>query len=106
MIDGAVFRAMKPTGIVINLARGPVVDEKALTVALQEGRIGGAALDVFEAEPLPPDSPLWDMRNVIVTPRIGGMSDVYAEQVLPLVVHNLRCFVEGRPADMKNVLRG
>lgn len=106
MINAEVFRAMKPTGIVINLARGPVVDERALTLALQEGRLGGAALDVFEAEPLPMDSSLWDMPNVIVTPRIGGMSDVYAEQVLPLVVHNLRCFVEGRPADMKNVLRG
>jgi phosphoglycerate dehydrogenase-like enzyme len=46
------------------------------------------------------------MPNVIVTPRIGGMSDVYAEQVLPLVVHNLRCFIEGRPGEMKNILRG
>lgn len=106
MIDADVFRAMKSSGIVINLARGPVIDEQALTLALQEGRIGGAALDVFEAEPLPKDSPLWDMPNVIVTPRIGGMSDVYAQQVLPLVVHNLRCFVEGRPGEMKNALRG
>ncbi len=106
MIGAEVFAAMKPSGVVINLARGPVVDEQALTLALQEGRIGGAALDVFEAEPLPNDSPLWDMPNVIVTPRIGGMSDVYAEQILPLVVHNLRCFIEGRPGELKNVLRG
>lgn len=106
MIDADVLAAMKPTGIIVNLARGPVIDEQALVKALQEGRIGGAALDVFEAEPLPNDSPLWDMPNVIITPRIGGMSDVYAQQVLPLVVHNLRCFVEGRPAEMKNVLRG
>jgi phosphoglycerate dehydrogenase-like enzyme len=106
MIGAEVFAAMKPSGIVINLARGPVVDEQALTLALQEGRIGGAALDVFEAEPLPKDSPLWDMPNVIITPRIGGMSDVYARQILPLVVHNLRCFVDGRPGEMKNVLRG
>lgn len=106
MINAEILGAMKPTGIVVNLARGPVIDEVALAKALQEKRIGGAALDVFEAEPLPNDSPLWDMQNVIITPRVGGMSDVYAQQVLPLVVHNLRCFLEGRPAEMRNVLRG
>lgn len=106
MIDDGVLAAMKPTGILINLARGPVVDEKALTRRLQDGSIGGAALDVFEQEPLPSENPLWDMPNVIVTPRIGGMSDVYAQQVLPLVTHNLRCFLDGRPADMKNIVRG
>jgi len=106
MINAGVLRAMKNTGILINLARGPVVDEKELVRALQEGRIGGAALDVFEAEPLPSDSPLWHMPNVIVTPRIGGMSDVYPQQVLPLVVHNLRCFLDGRRSEMKNIVRG
>lgn len=106
MIDDGVLAAMKPTGILINLARGPVVDEQALTRSLLDGRIGGAALNVFETEPLPADSPLWDMPNVIITPRIGGMSDVYAQQVLPLVVHNLRCFLDGRPAEMKNIVRG
>jgi len=105
MIDDRVLGAMKPTGILINLARGPVVDEQALVQRLKDGRIGGAALDVFEVEPLPSDSPLWDMPNVIVTPRIGGMSDVYAQQVLPLVVHNLRCFLDGRPDEMTNVVR-
>lgn len=106
MINDGVLGAMKKSGVLINLARGTVVDEKGLVKALQDRRIGGAALDVFEVEPLPSDSPLWDMPNVIVSPRIGGMSDVYSEQVLPLVVHNLRCFYEGRPADMKNVVRG
>jgi D-2-hydroxyacid dehydrogenase (NADP+) len=106
MIDDGVLGAMKRTGILINLARGPVVDEKALIQRLKDGRIAGAALDVFEVEPLPSESPLWDMPNVIVTPRIGGMSDVYADQVLPLVVHNLGCFLDGRLAEMKNVVRG
>lgn len=105
MINVEVLAAMKPTGVLINLARGPVVDEQALTRALIDKRIGGAALDVFETEPLPADSPLWDMPNVIITPRIGGMSDVYTQQVMPLVLHNLRCFLEGRPAEMKNVVR-
>lgn len=106
MIDAEVLAAMKPTSIIVNLARGPVIDEQALIRALQEKRIGGAALDVFETEPPVNDNPLWDMPNVIITPRIGGMSDVYAEQVLPLVVHNLRCFLDGRPGEMKNILRG
>lgn len=106
MIDDGLLGAMKKTAFLINLARGPVVDEKALIQRLLDGRIAGAALDVFEVEPLPPDSPLWDMPNVIVTPRIGGMSDVYAEQVLPLVIHNLRCFLDGRLAEMKNIVRG
>lgn len=106
MIDADVLAAMKPTSIIVNLARGPVIDEQALIKALQEKRIGGAALDVFETEPPVNDNPLWDMPNVIITPRIGGMSDVYAEQVLPLVVHNLRCFLDGRPSEMRNILRG
>lgn len=105
MIDERVLGAMKPGGILINLARGPVVDEKALVKALQSGHLGGAGLDVFEEEPLPDESPLWDMPNVIITPRIGGMSDVYAKQVQPLLVHNLHCFAEGRLDDLKNVVR-
>jgi phosphoglycerate dehydrogenase-like enzyme len=106
LIDEGVLAAMKPTAVLINQARGPLIDEPALIRCLQEGRIAGAGLDVFEAEPLPADSPLWDMPNVIITPRIGGMSDIYSDQVLPLVVHNLHCFAEGRLSDMKNVVRG
>jgi phosphoglycerate dehydrogenase-like enzyme len=106
LIDEGVLAAMKPTGILINLARGPLVDEQALIRCLQEGRIAGAGLDVFEVEPLPADSPLWNMPNVIITPRIGGMSDIYADQVLPLVVHNLHCFALGRLSEMRNVVRG
>lgn len=106
MIDAQVLAAMKPTAVLINLARGPLIDEQALIARLKAGQLGGAALDVFETEPLPPESLLWDMPNVIITPRIGGMSDVYAEQVQPLLVHNLTAFAEGRLNAMKNVARG
>ena len=105
MIDEGVLAAMKPNSILINLARGPVVDEQALIRALRANRIGGAGLDVFETEPPADGSPLWDMPNVIITPRIGGMSDVYASQVLPLVVHNLHCFTLGRLGEMMNIVR-
>ncbi len=105
MISESVLAAMKPTAMVINLARGPVIDEKALIRALQAGRLGGAGLDVFETEPPAHDSPLWDMPNVIITPRIGGMSDVYATQLQPLVVHNLHCFAQGQLSEMKNIVR-
>ena len=105
MINAPVFAAMKPSAFVINLARGDVIDEAAMIGALQGGAIAGAGLDVFSVEPLAQDNPLWDMPNVMISPRIGGMSDIYADQVLPVVVHNLDAFVEGREADMRNIVR-
>ncbi|MFT8246035.1 D-2-hydroxyacid dehydrogenase [Roseomonas sp. BN140053] len=105
MVSRAVIAAMKPGAILLNLARGPVVDEAALIEALQEGRLGGAGLDVFEVEPLPDASPLWDMPNVIVTPRVGGMSDVYAHQALPLMEENLRLFLAGDMARLRNLVQ-
>jgi phosphoglycerate dehydrogenase-like enzyme len=68
MISDAEFKAMKPTSLVMNVGRGPVIDEAALIRALQNNEIAGAALDVFEAEPLPESSPLWDMENVLISP--------------------------------------
>jgi phosphoglycerate dehydrogenase-like enzyme len=68
MISDAAFRAMKPTAVIMNIGRGPVIDETALIRALRERRIAGAALDVFEVEPLPQDSPLWEMENVLISP--------------------------------------
>ena len=102
LIDDAVLRAMRPDSYLVNVARGRVVNEAALLAALHEGRIAGAALDVFEQEPLPPESPLWHAPNLIITPHVGGMSDRYAEQVLPILLHNVRAFVEGRPGDFLN----
>jgi phosphoglycerate dehydrogenase-like enzyme len=105
MIDAGVLAAMKPTARLINIARGPIVDEAALIAALRNGTIAGAGLDVFTEEPLAKDSPLWAMDNVVVTPRIGGMSDRYAEQLFPLVVHNLRAWMNGQPDSMRNIVR-
>ena len=102
LVGKGVLAAMRPEAVLINIARGPVVDEAALILALQEGRISGAGLDVFETEPLPPASPLWSMKNVIITPRIGGMSDVYAEQASAYLVENVRRFVAGRLDEMVN----
>ena len=68
MLSHAQFSAMKSSAIVINVGRGPVIDEAALIDALQSKKIGGAALDVFEEEPLSPESPLWDMKNVLISP--------------------------------------
>ncbi len=105
IIDEAVLNAMKPTGVLINIARGDVVDEQALIRALRSGRIGGAGLDVFHTEPLPKDSPLWDLPNVFMTSHIGGMSDTYGEQVLPLLIENLAAFAAGAPERMKFIVR-
>lgn len=104
MIDDRVFSAMKPTAYVINIARGKVIDEAALIHHLRQGGLAGAGLDVFDLEPPAPDNPLWDMPNVIMTPRIGGMSDTYAEQALPLLVENVGAFLAGQPERMRNVV--
>lgn len=102
IVDKSVLAAMKPSAFFINVARGGVVDEAALIEALREHRIAGAGLDVFETEPLPQQSPLWDLDNVIITPKIGGMTDVYVEQTAPIIRHNLRAYMEGRLTDLIN----
>jgi D-2-hydroxyacid dehydrogenase (NADP+) len=103
-VDAKVFTAMKPTAFLINLARGGVVDEPALVEALKTGRIGGAALDVFSQEPLPPDHPFWSMQNVIITTHQGGFCDVYVDYALPTVEANMRCFLAGDIGGMINVV--
>jgi D-2-hydroxyacid dehydrogenase (NADP+) len=104
LIDAAVLRAMPQSSFLINIARGKVVDEAALIEALTSGHIAGAALDVFEIEPLPKDSPLWALDNVIVTPHIGGMSDIYVEQLVPLLLHNIRAHLSGDLTAMRNLI--
>ena len=105
LIDAAVIDAMKPEGVLINIARGGVVDEEALRRAVVDGRIAGAGLDVFHKEPLPADSPLWDTPNILITSHVGGMSENYAEQVMPLLIDNLRAFVDGKPERMRYIVK-
>ncbi len=105
ILGAKVFAAMKPRSVLVNLARGGVVDEAALLDALKEGRIAGAALDVFATEPLPQDHPFWTMENVIVTPHLGGFHDQYPEQALPTVEENVRRFLAGDIDNMINVVK-
>jgi len=97
LIGKAQLAAMKDGAVLINVSRGDTVDEPALIEALQSGRLGGAALDVFHAEPLPEDSPLWDMENVLITPHLAGQLPDYNRAALELFVHNLRAFRAGGP---------
>lgn len=93
----AQLRSMKPTARLINLGRGALVDEEALTTALQEGIIAGAALDVFQTEPLPTEHPLWQMDNVIVSPHVSGDYVGYEKDTTDLFIENFHRFRSGRP---------
>lgn len=95
LITGKMLGRMKRTACLVNTSRGPVVDQNALTEALREGRIAGAALDVFEPEPLPADSPLLSMDNVIVTPHTAGMSDESMVN-MSLVAQDVIAVLKGR----------
>ena len=97
LIDARRLRLMKRTAVLVNVGRGPVVQEAALIDALREGWIAGAALDVFEREPLPADSPLWGMENVVITPHVSGASPSYFDRVIPLFCENLRRYLAGAP---------
>jgi phosphoglycerate dehydrogenase-like enzyme len=99
--------AMKPGSFLINIARGPVVDEAALLEALQNGPMAGAGLDVFNDEPLPDDSPFWDTPNVIVTPHNAALAEHRAPRMIGLVCDNLQRYLDGRPLrNMVDVERG
>jgi len=104
LIDARVIGAMKPTAFLINVARGGVLDEAALLHALRDRRIAGAALDVFRETPLPPGDPLWAEERIIITPMLGGMSDIYLAQAYPTVRDNLSKFLTGDTRSMNNVV--
>ena len=97
MIAWPQLARMKRGAILINVARGPVVIESDLVVALTTGQLAGAGLDVTEVEPLPADSPLWDLPNVIITPHVGAQSDKRADDTTNLVCENLRRYLAGKP---------
>lgn len=104
LIDARIIGAMKPTAFLINVARGGVLDETALLQALRDRRIAGAALDVFRETPLPPGDPLWTEERIIITPMLGGMSDIYLAQAYPMVRDNLSKFLTGDTRSMNNVV--
>jgi phosphoglycerate dehydrogenase-like enzyme len=102
MIGERELRAMRPTAYIVNIGRGGIVDEDALICALQEGRIAGAGLDVFETEPLPEDSPLWKMENVVITAHYAGATPHYDERAMAIFLDNLRRYKAGEP--LRNVV--
>jgi phosphoglycerate dehydrogenase-like enzyme len=95
LVSESVLRAMKPTAYFVNISRGEVVDEEALIRVLQEGAIAGAGLDVFTEEPLPPESPFYDLPNVILTPHVSGSTAAYNERATDLFAENLRRYLAG-----------
>lgn len=98
------LNAMKPGAILLNIGRGTAIDQQALCQALESGHLGGAGLDVTDPEPLPPESPLWTMGNVVLTPHISGNDslDYTTETILDLFIENLSHYVKGEP--MHNVI--
>ncbi len=102
MVDAHALSCMPKGSVIINVARGTLIDEVALAAALQNGDIGGAYLDVTEVEPLPEDSPLWSMENVLITSHSSGLSRNTTPIVYDLFFKNLTAFLEGNP--MKNVV--
>jgi phosphoglycerate dehydrogenase-like enzyme len=104
IVNERVLSAMKPTAFLINIGRGELVNEEALIKALNLKKIAGAALDTFYQEPLLSDHPFWKMKNMIVTPHVGGMSDIYMEQVLTIFEENLRRFLRGEKKNLINLV--
>jgi phosphoglycerate dehydrogenase-like enzyme len=92
-----LLRSMKPSCFLVNVGRGPVIDEDALVRALRKGWIAGAGLDVFETEPLPPESPLWTMDNVVISPHVSGFTPHYDERAADLFEENLHRYLANDP---------
>jgi phosphoglycerate dehydrogenase-like enzyme len=97
LVNEADIRAMKATGVFINVGRGPIVDEKALVLALAEGRIRGAALDVFETEPLPAEHPFFALENVLLSPHCADHTPEWLDDAMRFYLENLARFRAGQP---------
>ena len=102
MIGRRELRAMGRDAVLVNVGRGELVDEGALVEALQQGRIEGAGLDVFETEPLPQDSPLWDLSNVVITPHMAGSTPHRFDRWLEILEPNYEAVAEGRLEELEN----
>jgi len=102
IINAKVLAAMKPSAFLLNLARGGLCDDEALVAALRNKRIAGAGLDVFRTEPLAPESPFWDLDNVVITAHCSGSSDDNNAMTWPIIETNMQCFLENRCAEMIN----
>jgi phosphoglycerate dehydrogenase-like enzyme len=99
LIDARRIGRLRAGAYIYNISRGAVIDEAALIEALRAGRLGGAGLDVFEQEPLPATSPLWDLDNVILTPHVAGVTPLYYQRTAALFAENLDRFLAGRPLE-------
>ncbi len=97
MIGKEAFARMRDGTYLVNIARGPVIDTEAMLEALKSGKLAGAGLDVTDPEPLPMDHPLWTFDNVVITPHMGGASDMVWNRRMELAVDNLTAFVDGKP---------
>lgn len=99
LFDRAMLARMKAGSLLVNVGRGKIIDEAALVDALKQGRPGGAALDVFEHEPLAAASPLWSMENVIITPHVAGFGHRFWDAMVELFGRNLERYLEGQPLE-------
>jgi phosphoglycerate dehydrogenase-like enzyme len=107
MFDAKFFATVKPGSFFVNVGRGQSVVQSELVAALKSGRLGGAGLDVTDPEPLPADSPLWKMPNVIITPHVSAQSDVDDDARFAIVAENLRRYVAGeKMLSVVDVVRG
>jgi D-2-hydroxyacid dehydrogenase (NADP+) len=97
LVDEEVLEELPDSAVLVNVARGPVVDQEALVESLERGGIHGAGIDVTNPEPLPPDSPLWDMENVIITPHLGGRSRDFPVRFAELFIDNYQRWRDDRP---------
>jgi phosphoglycerate dehydrogenase-like enzyme len=95
LVDASIIAATKPGAVLVNVARGGIVDETALLAGLRSGQLGGAVLDVFDDEPLSPESPWWSEPNVFLTPHVAGVAPLYSDHVLELVATNLQRLLSG-----------
>ena len=104
MLNAAAFAALKPGAMFVNIGRGTTVDHEALVEALRSGQVSFAGLDVTDPEPLPVDSPLWSLPNVLISPHSASTVRRENARITEIFVHNLRCWLDGRHSEMRNVL--